>query len=112
MRAVVRESGVQIYSIGIFDPYAATTEERLGPLLLNDISDRQAARLFRVDDVAEMGDIATKSALNCATNTNGLQAGRTTKHAASHINRSLGSCLRQGCRSSQSMHRTGYCSSL
>ena len=60
VRAVVRESGVQVYSIGIFDAYAATTEERLGPLLLNDISDETGGRLFRVDDVSEMGDIATK----------------------------------------------------
>ena len=60
VRSVVRESGVQIYSIGIFDPYAATTEERMGPLLLNDISDETGGRLFRVDDVSEMGDIATK----------------------------------------------------
>jgi Ca-activated chloride channel family protein len=60
VRSVVRESGVQIYSIGIFDPYAATTEERMGPLLLNDISDETGGRLFRVDDIAEMGDIATK----------------------------------------------------
>lgn len=60
VRAVVRESGVQIYSIGIFDPYAATTEERMGPLLLNDISEETGGRLFRVDDVSEMGDIATK----------------------------------------------------
>jgi Ca-activated chloride channel homolog len=60
VRSVVRESGVQIYSIGIFDPYAATTEERMGPLLLNDISDETGGRLFRVDDISEMGDIATK----------------------------------------------------
>jgi Ca-activated chloride channel homolog len=60
VRSVVRESGVQIYSIGIFDPYAATTEERMGPLLLNDISDETGGRLFRVDDLSEMGDIATK----------------------------------------------------
>ncbi len=60
VRSVVRESGVQIYSIGIFDPYAATTEERMGPLLLNDISEETGGRLFRVDDVSEMGDIATK----------------------------------------------------
>jgi Ca-activated chloride channel homolog len=60
VRSVVRESGVQIYSIGIFDPYAATTEERMGPLLLNDISDETGGRLFRVDDIAEMGDIAAK----------------------------------------------------
>jgi len=60
VRSVVRESGVQIYSIGLFDPYAATTEERMGPLLLNDICDETGGRLFRVDDIAEMGDIATK----------------------------------------------------
>jgi Ca-activated chloride channel family protein len=60
VRAVVRESGVQIYSIGIFDQYASTTEEREGPVLLNDISEETGGRLFRVDDVAEMGDIATK----------------------------------------------------
>lgn len=60
VRTVVRESGVQIYSIGIFDPYAPTTEERLGPLLLNDISNETGGRLFRVDDIAEMGDIAAK----------------------------------------------------
>ena len=60
VRATVRESNVQIYSIGIFDPYAATTEERLGPMLLNDISGETGGRLFRVDDIAEMGDIAEK----------------------------------------------------
>lgn len=60
VRSVVRESGVQIYSIGIFDPEAATTEERLGPLLLNDVSTETGGRLFKVDDVAEMGDIAAK----------------------------------------------------
>jgi Ca-activated chloride channel family protein len=60
VRATVREADVQIYSIGIFDQYAPTTEERLGPLLLNDISDETGGRLFRVDDVADMADIATK----------------------------------------------------
>jgi Ca-activated chloride channel family protein len=60
VRSVVRESGVQIYSIGIFDAEAATTEERLGPILLNDISDETGGRLFKVDDIAEMGDIAAK----------------------------------------------------
>lgn len=60
VRSTVRESSVQIYSIGIFDPYAATTEERLGPMLLNDICTETGGRLFRVDDIAEMGDIAEK----------------------------------------------------
>jgi Ca-activated chloride channel family protein len=60
VRAAVREADVQIYSIGIFDQYAPTTEERLGPLLLNDISEETGGRLFRVDDIADMADIATK----------------------------------------------------
>ncbi len=60
VRAAVRESDTQIYSIGIFDQYAATTEERLGPLLLNDVSEETGGRLFRVDDISDMADIATK----------------------------------------------------
>ncbi|MGA2170730.1 MAG: VWA domain-containing protein [Terracidiphilus sp.] len=60
VRSQVRESDVEIYSIGIFDPYAATPEERTGPQLLNDLSEETGGRLFRVDDIAEMGDIAEK----------------------------------------------------
>jgi Ca-activated chloride channel family protein len=60
VRAQVREGDVEIYSIGIFDPYAPTDEERAGPQLLNDISEETGGRLFRVDDLAEMGDIAEK----------------------------------------------------
>jgi Ca-activated chloride channel family protein len=60
VRAEVREADVEMYSIGIFDPYAATPEERTGPQLLNDLSEETGGRLFRVDDIAEMGDIAEK----------------------------------------------------
>lgn len=60
VREAVRESDVQIFSIGIFDPDAPTPEERMGPLLLNDISDSSGGRLFRVDDLDEMGDVAEK----------------------------------------------------
>jgi len=60
VRSAVKEADVQIYSIGIFDPEAATIEERNGPLLLNDISSATGGRLFRVDDLSEMGDIATR----------------------------------------------------
>ena len=60
VRNIVRESDVQIYSVGIFDKYAATPEERTGPILLNDICDETGGQLYRVDDIADMGDIATK----------------------------------------------------
>lgn len=60
LRATVRESDVQIYAIGIFDQYAPTTEERLGPLLLNDICEDTGGRLFRVNDLDDMADVAAK----------------------------------------------------
>jgi len=60
VRSQVREADVEMYSIGIFDPYASTPEERSGPILLNDLSEESGGRLFRVDDIAEMGDIAEK----------------------------------------------------
>jgi Ca-activated chloride channel homolog len=60
VRSQVRESDVEIYSIGIFDPYAATPEERTGPALLNELSEETGGRLYRVDDISEMSDIAEK----------------------------------------------------
>jgi Ca-activated chloride channel homolog len=60
LRRVVRESDLQIYSIGIFDQYAPTTEEQLGPMLLTDICEMTGGRLFRVSDVGDLGDIAAR----------------------------------------------------
>jgi Ca-activated chloride channel family protein len=60
LRAKVREADVEIFSIGIFDPWASTPEERTGPLLLDDISSTTGGRLFQVNDVNEMSDIAEK----------------------------------------------------
>jgi Ca-activated chloride channel family protein len=60
VKSQVRESDTEIYSIGIFDAYAATPEERTGPLLLNDLCEETGGRMFRVDDLSEMGDIAEK----------------------------------------------------
>ena len=51
---------MQIYSIGIFDSTAATEEEKNGPALLTDICEQTGGRLFRVTDVAELGDIAAR----------------------------------------------------
>jgi Ca-activated chloride channel family protein len=60
LRSQVRESDVEVYAIGIFDPAAPTTEERFGPVLLDNLSEETGGRMFRVDDVSEMGDIAEK----------------------------------------------------
>lgn len=60
LRKAVRESDVQIYSIGIFDSTAATEEEKNGPALLTDICEQTGGRLFRVADVSELSDIAAR----------------------------------------------------
>jgi Ca-activated chloride channel family protein len=60
LQRVVRESGVQIYSIGIFDNYAGTAEEQLGPELLKDISEMTGGRLFTVSDAADLQNIAER----------------------------------------------------
>jgi Ca-activated chloride channel homolog len=56
----VRESEVQIYSVGIFDAYAPTVEEQNGPQLLHDLSDVTGGRLFVVRDVQDLSDIAQR----------------------------------------------------
>lgn len=60
VRAKVRESDVEIFSIGIFDANAPTPEERSGPQLLDSLSMDSGGRLYQVDDIDEMGDIAEK----------------------------------------------------
>ncbi len=60
LRRLVRESDVQIYSIGIFDQYAPTSEEQQGPILLTDVCEMTGGRLFRVSDLADLGDIASR----------------------------------------------------
>ena len=60
LRRAVRESDVQIYAIGIFDQYAPTVEEKEGPALLSDVCDMTGGRMFRVTDVGELGDIASR----------------------------------------------------
>lgn len=59
----VRESDVQIYAIGIFEPVGSrgrTAEEMSGPGLLTDISEQTGGRHFAVDNLNELPDIAAK----------------------------------------------------
>jgi Ca-activated chloride channel family protein len=60
IKNLIREADVQIYSIGIFDNSPATAEEKYGPYMLNEISENTGGRLFRIDDVNELADVATK----------------------------------------------------
>jgi Ca-activated chloride channel homolog len=60
VKNLVKESDVQIYAIGIYDHYFPTEEERLGPQLLNDITDLTGGRAFSIDNPNDLADVATK----------------------------------------------------
>jgi Ca-activated chloride channel homolog len=60
IRDVVREADVQIYAIGIFEPNPPTPEEVYGPVLLDQITSETGGRLFRLYDVNELEDVASK----------------------------------------------------
>jgi VWFA-related protein len=63
VKNAVRESDVQIYAIGIFEPMASrgrTPEELSGPQLLGEMTDSTGGRHFEVDNLAELPDVAAK----------------------------------------------------
>ena len=61
LERVVRESGDQVYAIGIFDNYAPSPEEQMGPELMKEICEMTGGRLFNVgNDTADLEDIATR----------------------------------------------------
>jgi Ca-activated chloride channel homolog len=60
IKSLVKESDVQIYSIGIYDHYFQTEEERLGPQLLSDISEITGGRAFSIENPNDLTDVAAK----------------------------------------------------
>src|SRR6202043_1791131 len=60
IKSLVKEADVMIYSIGIYDHYFQTEEERLGPALLSDVSDLSGGRSFTIDNPNDLADVATK----------------------------------------------------
>lgn len=66
VKRLVKEADTQLYAIGIFDPlgYRSRTPEELnGPSLLSEITEMTGGRLFAVDNLNELPDIATKIGL-------------------------------------------------
>lgn len=63
VKRLVRESDVQIYAIGIYEPFGSrgrTAEELAGPGLLSDIAEQTGGRQFPVENINELPDIAEK----------------------------------------------------
>jgi Ca-activated chloride channel family protein len=66
VRNAVRESDVQIYAIGIYEPVASrgrTPEEMGGPNLLRELAEQTGGKDFGVDNLAELPDVAAKIGL-------------------------------------------------
>jgi len=63
VKNLVKEADVQIYAIGIYEPYAArgrTPEEANGQGLLTEIAEQTGGRQYAVDNLNELPDIAGK----------------------------------------------------
>jgi Ca-activated chloride channel homolog len=63
IKKAVKESDVQIYAVGIFEPLssrARTSEEASGPGLLAELSEVSGGRMFSVENSNELPDIAEK----------------------------------------------------
>ena len=60
---LIREADVQIYSMGVFEPFdylALTAAERSGPKLLSEISEQTGGRAFAASDSKDLPGIATR----------------------------------------------------
>jgi Ca-activated chloride channel homolog len=63
IKRLVKEADTQLYAIGIFDPFGdrnRTPEELNGPSLLSEITEMTGGRVFAVEKLEELPDIATK----------------------------------------------------
>jgi VWFA-related protein len=63
IRNLVRETDVQIFAIGIFEPYSSrgrTAEELNGPGLLNELAQQTGGRHLPVENLNDLPDIAAK----------------------------------------------------
>ena len=63
IKKAVRESDVQVYAVGIYEPYSSrsrTPEELAGPSLLTEIAEMTGGRQFPVENPNDLPDIARK----------------------------------------------------
>jgi VWFA-related protein len=59
----VREADIQIYSIGIMEPLSGrmrSIEELAGPALLDELAHQSGGRMFEIENLNELPDVASK----------------------------------------------------
>jgi len=63
IKRLVKEADTQLYAIGIFDPLGyrnRSPEELSGPSLLSEVTEMTGGRVFAVEKLDELPDIASK----------------------------------------------------
>jgi Ca-activated chloride channel family protein len=63
IKRLVKEADTQLYAIGIFDPLGyrnRTPEELNGPSLLSEVTEMTGGRVFAVENLNDLPDIASK----------------------------------------------------
>jgi Ca-activated chloride channel family protein len=63
IKRLVKEADTQLYAIGIFDPIGSrnrSPEELNGPSLLSEVTEMTGGRVFNVEKLEELPDIASK----------------------------------------------------
>jgi Ca-activated chloride channel family protein len=63
IKRLVKEADTQLYAIGIFDPIGSrnrSPEELAGPSLLSEVTEMTGGRVFNVEKLEELPDIASK----------------------------------------------------
>jgi Ca-activated chloride channel family protein len=66
IRRLVKEADTQLYAIGIFDPISfrgRTPEELHGPSLLSELTELTGGRVFGVENISDLPDVAAKIGL-------------------------------------------------
>jgi Ca-activated chloride channel homolog len=60
LRSLLREADVEVYAIGVFDPYATRLEEKKGPLQLDEVTSVTGGRVLSVHDSVELSRDVTQ----------------------------------------------------
>ena len=63
IKRLVREADTQLYSIGIFEPFAyrsRTPKELHGPSQLDEMAERTGGRAFSLENLNDLPDVAAK----------------------------------------------------
>jgi Ca-activated chloride channel family protein len=109
VRRAARESDVQIYGIGLYEPLpsrAQMPEERSGPRPLRDFSEQTGGKDFDVGNLAELADVVAKIGLELR---NEYVLGYTPKNVAKDgQHRKVQVKLVKTTGSPQLTFRTGY----